>query len=320
MITCKMFSSAMIKRTLYFGNPSYLSLSQGQLMLRLPEVEKNIELTESFKKEAVKTVPVEDIGIVILDHKQITVTQGLLSALLANNVAVVTCDEKRHPEGLLLPLSGHTEYTERIRKQLDASEPLKKNLWQQTIQAKIRNQAAVLRKTGAATDNMQHWERSVRSGDADNHEARAAAYYWANIFPPEMAFRRERDGDPPNNLLNYGYAILRAVVARGLVSSGLLPVLGIYHRSKYNAYCLADDIMEPFRPFVDLLVREIVMSGIDYTELTKEIKTLLLGVPVVDIWIDGERSPLMVGLQRTTASLARCFAGESRKLAYPHFQ
>ncbi len=307
----------MIKRTLYFGNPSYLSLSNSQMLLRLPEVEKNDELSETFKKEATKSFPIEDIGVLVLDHQQITITQGLVSALLDNNVAVITCNETRHPSGLLLPLAGHTLQSERFKIQIDASVPLKKQLWQQTVTAKITNQATLLRRIGIPVDNMLHWANSVRSGDPDNFEGRAAAYYWKNFFPEELAFTRDRNGLPPNNLLNYGYAILRAVVARGLVSSGLLPTLGIHHSNKYNAYCLADDIMEPFRPFVDDIVRQIVMSGEDYNELNKTLKQHLLGIPALDIVIDGEKSPLMVGLQRTTASLVKCFEGDSRKVLYP---
>lgn len=310
----------MIKRTLYFGNPSYLSLSNSQMVLRLPEVEKNGELTETFKADSKKTFPIEDLGVVILDHQQITITQALMDALLENNVALITCNETHHPTGLLLPLAGNTLQSERFRDQIDASQPLKKNLWQQTVQMKIKNQASVLRRIGVPVDNMMHWSASVRSGDPDNFEARAAAYYWKNIFPPELEFFRERNGFPPNNLLNYGYAILRAIVARGLVGSGLLPTLGIHHRSKYNAYCLADDVMEPYRPFVDQVVRDIVHSGTAYDELDKTLKQQLLGIPVMDVWIEGDRSPLMVGLQRTTSSLVKCFSGESRKILYPEFQ
>jgi CRISP-associated protein Cas1 len=307
----------MIKRTLYFSNPSYLSLSNGQMVLRLPEVEKHDELSETFKKEAFKTFPIEDLGVIVLDHRQITITQALMAALLDQNVALITCDETHHPTGLFLPLAGHTLQTERFRDQIDASVPLKKQLWQQTVVCKILNQATLLRRLGVPVDNMLHWADSVKSGDADNHEARAAAYYWKNFFPKELEFTREREGMPPNNLLNYGYAILRAIVARGLVASGLLPTLGIHHRSKYNAYCLADDVMEPFRPVVDNIVRKIVMSGENYTELSRPVKQQLLEIPVLDILLEGERSPLMVGLQRTTASLVRCFSGETRKLLYP---
>lgn len=309
----------MIKKTLYFGNPAYLSLSNSQMVLRLPEVEKNDDLPDIFRKDAHRTFPIEDIGVVVLDNRQITITQALIGALLDNNVALITCSETRHPTGLMLPLAGHTLQSERFRAQLDASLPLKKQLWQQTVIAKIRNQASLLRRIGVDTENMQHWAASVRSGDPDNFEGRAAAYYWKNFFPEELGFTRARDGAPPNNLLNYGYAILRAIVARGLVASGLLPTLGIHHRSKYNAYCLADDIMEPFRPLVDDVVRKIVLSGQEYAELVPAVKQQLLEIPVLDITIEGERGPLMVGLQRTTASLVRSFEGDGRKLLYPEF-
>ena len=263
----------MIKRTLYFGNPAYLSVRLEQLEIRLPQVENNATLSEGFKESVVKRVPIEDIGVVILDHKQISITQGALGALLDNNVAVITCDNSRMPSGLMLPLSANTTQSERFRHQIEASQPLKKQLWQQTIQAKIWNQAAVLHsQRGLDCGNMDAWAKQVKSGDSDNLEGRAAAYYWQNLFGNIKGFRRDREGMPPNNLLNYGYAILRAVVARSLVGSGLLPTLGIHHHNRYNAYCLADDIMEPYRPYVDKLVAEIVDSGVDISELNKELK------------------------------------------------
>lgn len=308
----------MIKRTLYFGNPSYLNVRLAQLEIRLPEVEKNDSLPELFKASAVKRIPIEDIGVVVLDNKQITITQGALGALLDNNVAVVTCDEHRMPSGLLLPLEGNTTQSERFRDQIEASLPLKKQLWQQTIQAKILNQSSVLyRQRNLDCGNMEAWAKQVKSGDTDNLEGRAAAFYWQNLFGEIKGFRRDREGVPPNNLLNYGYAILRAVVARSLVGSGLLPTLGIHHHNRYNAYCLADDIMEPYRPYVDKLVAEIVDSGADISHLTTELKGKLLAIPVLDVVINGRRSPLMVGVGMTTASLYKCYSGEIRKIAYP---
>lgn len=308
----------MIKRTLYFGNPAYLSVRLSQLEIRLPEVEKDATLSTSFKESSVKRIPIEDIGVVVLDHKQITITQGALGSLLDNNVAVVTCDEQRMPSGLMLPLSGNTTQSERFRHQIEASLPLKKQLWQQTIQAKILNQSAVLySQRGMECGNMEAWAKQVKSGDADNLEGRAAAFYWQNLFGNIKGFHRDREGVAPNNLLNYGYAILRAVVARSLVGSGLLPTLGIHHHNRYNAYCLADDIMEPYRPYVDRLVAEIVGSGANITELTPELKSKLLSIPVLDVVINGRRSPLMIGVGVTTASLYRCYSGEIRKIAYP---
>jgi len=303
----------MIKKTLYFGNPTYLSMKNAQLVIKLPEVEKNDSLPDSFKAESIRTVPIEDIGVIVLDNRQITITHGALEALLENNAAVITCNSSRMPVGLMLPLCGNTTQNERFRDQLDASLPLKKQLWQQTVQAKIKNQAATLKECrGVEVRNMLKWIDDVRSGDADNMEARAAAYYWANLF---KNFRRNREGDPPNNLLNYGYAILRAIIARALVSSGLLPTLGIHHHNRYNAYCLADDIMEPYRPFVDRLVVDMFDSGM--AELDKDAKAKLLSIPVLDVTINGQRSPLMIAAGLTTSSLYKCFSGESRKIAYP---
>jgi len=217
----------------------------------------------------------------------------------------------------MLPIDGHDTQSERFRHQIDASQPLKKQLWQQTIQTKILNQAAVLADRSIAHENMLHWAKSVRSGDPDNYEGRAAAYYWKNVFPKKVEFFRGREGDPPNNLLNYGYAILRAIVARGLVCSGLIPTLGIHHRNKYNAYCLADDIMEPYRPYVDLIVLKIIDNGENFLELGNSIKSQLLGIATVDVQFEKSRSPLMVGVQNTTASLARCYEGKNRKINYP---
>lgn len=308
----------MIKKTLCFSNPAYLSLRDAQLVIKLPEVEKAANLTEDFKKSTEVTRPIEDIGVVVLDHRQITITQGALEALLENNSAVITCDSSHLPVGLLLPLVGNTTQNERFRDQLGASLPLQKQLWQQTVQQKIRNQAAVLNHCSKVEIKcMLAWANDVRSGDSDNMEARAAVYYWKSLFGHIPDFIRARDGVAPNNLLNYGYAILRAIVARSLVASGLLPTLGIHHHNRYNAYCLADDIMEPYRPYVDRLVCDVTEQyGVD-VELSKDIKAELLSVPTLDVVIGGKRSPLMVATAQTTASLYKCFSGELRKIAYP---
>lgn len=308
----------MIKKTLYFGNPVYLSLRNAQLVIKLPEVVKNESLPDTFKQQSEIMKPIEDIGIVVLDNKQITITSGVLEALLENNSAVITCDSRSIPVGLMLPLYGNTTQNERFRNQLDASVPLKKQLWQQTIRMKINNQASVLQACkNEEVKCMRVWADNVKSGDPENLEARAAAYYWKGIFADIEDFTREREGIPPNNLLNYGYAILRAVVARALVISGLLPTLGIHHHNRYNAYCLADDIMEPYRPYVDELVVGIVHSGANYGELSKELKVQLLEIPTLEVKIGGKRSPLMVAVSQTTASLYKCFSGELRHIIYP---
>lgn len=317
----------MIKRTLYFGNPAYLSLSQKQLSVRLPEIQKNTNIPDSFKKEAVANIPIEDIGIVLLDHQQITITQGLLSALLENNTVVVACDSTHHPTGLFFPLSGNSVQNERYRAQLTASEPLKKQLWAQTIAQKIKNQQCHFQDLDLNNNLLKQLAQNVKSGDANNNEATAAAYYWQNIFKAKkfsiinsginLPFFRRRDGDPPNALFNYGYAILRAVMARSVVSAGLLPTLGIHHSNRYNAFCLADDLMEPYRPYVDRVVCNLICShGVSET-LTKEQKTILLSIPAIDVVIDKENSPLMIATQRTAVSLVKCFEGTQKKLAYP---
>lgn len=308
----------MIKKTFYFGNPAYLSLRNAQLVIKLPEVENNATLPEVMRHQSEVTKPIEDLGVVVLDNKQITITSGAMEALLENNCALITCDSKSMPVGLMLPLYGNTTQNERFREQLAASVPLKKQLWQQTVQAKINNQAAALAIcTGEESKCMRVWANDVRSGDPDNLEARAAAYYWRTLFSDLDGFTRDREGIPPNNLLNYGYAILRAIVARGLVASGLLPTLGIHHHNRYNAYCLADDIMEPYRPYVDKLVFDLYQRQGKEVSLTKETKVALLAIPTLDVRISKKRSPLMVAVGQTTSSLYKCFSGELRRIAYP---
>lgn len=299
----------MIKRTLCFSHPAYLSLRNGQLVVKL---ERHYDEPE---KQA--TIPIEDIGVVVLDHRQITLTHGVMAALLDNNAAVVTCDISHMPVGLMLPLEGHTVQQERFQDQLSSSLPLRKQLWQQTVQQKILNQAALLRELhDTETGNMRQWAKEVLSGDSTNLEGRAAAFYWSRMFPSIPNFTRSRDGVYPNALLNYGYAILRAVIARALVGSGLLPTLGIHHHNRYNAYCLADDIMEPYRTYVDRLVVE-TMAVCSDVEVSTAIKSRLLTIPTLEVRIAGQRSPLMVAASQTTASLARCFSGENRRVVYP---
>ncbi|MEI6881681.1 MAG: type II CRISPR-associated endonuclease Cas1 [Bacteroidota bacterium] len=306
----------MIKRTLYFGNPCYLSTKDEQLVLELPNP------ASLPKADVTKTVPIEDIGVVILDHQQITISQALMYKLLHNNVAMITCDNTHHPVGLMLNLEGNTLQSQKFKDQVDASVPIKKQLWQQTIKAKLQNQASHLETYGIEAKPMRFWASEIQSGDAGGHEGRAAAFYWKNLSDifynqEQKQFFRKRDGEPPNNILNYAYAILRATVARGLVGSGLLPTLGIHHRNQYNAYCLADDIMEPYRPIIDKLVVTTWLNHHKPEELTPQIKKELLIIPAMDINIGGQKSPLMIGLQRTTASLAACFEGSQRKIIYP---
>ncbi len=299
----------MIKRTLYFGNPCYLKKKDMQLNIVYPEEENKNTIH----------IPIEDIGLIVLDNPHITLSNALMMSLNENNTAVISCDGSHLPFGLMLPMYSHHAFTERLGDQIEASLPLKKNLWQQTVISKISNQAALLKVKGMSTDKMEYFIRQVKSDDSTNVEGRAAAYYWDCVFG-EMSFVRHRFGEPPNNMLNYGYAILRAIVARSLIGSGLFPTIGIHHRNKYNPYCLADDIMEPYRPFVDSLILDFLDIIEPPDELSPRIKKELLKIPVIDVIIDGSRSPLMIAMQRTTASLAGCFGGTLRKIVYPVLQ
>jgi CRISP-associated protein Cas1 len=299
----------MLKRCIFIESECYLSVVSTQLKLSYPD---NV-------KEVV-TVPIEDIGTLILDHPRITISMPLLQELADNNVATVICDSRHFPMGMFLNLAGHSLQTQKTRFQLDASLPLKKQLWMQTVKAKIINQATVLRLAGQNFEPLLYWAKQVKTGDTEGVEAKAAAFYWKNLFEnyyPE--FKRDQFGFPPNNALNYTYSILRSLVARHLVGSGLHPGLGIFHRNQYNAFCLADDIMEPYRPFADWIVFREVQSGRDLNELDRSLKKDLLNVVFMDLYQDKKRSPLQVALGRTTASLAQCFEGTRRQLLYPVF-
>lgn len=300
----------MIKQTLCFSRRAYLSLSMMQLVIDIP-ADKD---TPARKV----TRPIEDIGVIVVESPMVTFTSGLMAALLENNVAVITCDARHMPLGLLLPLESNTIQSERFQSQINASLPLRKRLWQQTVQAKIFNQYKVLTRWNPdSCECMAVWSRSVKSNDAENMEGRAAAFYWRNLFVGNPGFKRRRDDDEPNSLFNYGYSILRAVMARSLVGSGLLPTLGIHHKNRYNAYCLADDIMEPYRPYVDQVVMEIIDRSGQPPSLTRDVKQELLKIPVYDVEIGNLRRPLMIACSITSASLAKCFGGERQTIDYP---
>lgn len=295
----------MLKRTLFFSNPYHLSIRLGQL-----------EITDKESGE-IKRAPIEDLGFVVFDHREITFTQSVMAELAANNTAVVICNEKHLPTSMMFHLDTNQVQNEKFRAQVSATEPLKKQLWQQTVKIKIRNQAAMLKYVGKDDEALLYISTQVKSGDTTNEEAQAARKYWNKLFGEN--FTRDRDGMPPNPSLNYGYAILRAAVARALCGSGLLPTLGIFHHNKYNHFCLADDIMEPYRPFVDRVVWEQKEKDDDYHNLTRERKAELLSVLSSDVKINGEKSPLLVALSTTTSSLAKCFEGKEKQLVYPSF-
>ena len=296
----------MIKRTIFISNPYHLSVKDKQLQI----TERNGMLVGS--------APVEDLGFLVLDHPQISFSMKLVEQLNENNVATVFCDSKHMPSSMLLPLDAHHIQNELFRAQISASEPLKKNLWKQTIEAKIENQARLLDKLGKKNTQLKGIAKTVKSADSDNREGFAARIYWTALLG--KAFIRDRYGEPPNNFLNYGYILLRSAVARALAGSGLLATLGIHHRNRYNAFCLADDIMEPYRPYVDEIAISLNQKFPDTIMLEKEHKAELLKLMARDVQIGENKRPLMIALSQTTASLARCFSGEQRKIHYPTFE
>lgn len=298
----------MIKRTIAITTPCHLSLKLGQMLVRSKLVEG----------DAGKTVPIEDMGMLLMEHEQVTVTQGLLAKLLEHNVAVVNCNAQHHPVGMLLNFQGNSTQTETFIAQAEASKPLKKQLWQQVVKAKISNQGTILNAMGQDGGRLHKLAQEVRSGDVDNRESVAAVFYWPRLFKAIPHFLRDPEGPYPNNVLNYGYAILRATVARALAGSGLHPTLGLFHRNRYNAYCLADDMMEPYRPLVDQVVAGIVLdSPLDRTDLDQTTKIDLLRTPTLDVDMGGKMRPLMVAVSETTASLARAYLGTDGVLALP---
>lgn len=290
----------MLKKTLFFTNKCSITTANEQLVITSDNLNR--------------TIPIEDIGYVVIDHNEVYISIPALNKLINNNCACIICDDKHLPNGMLLNLNSHHIQQEIFKHQIDASLPLKKQLWQQTIKEKIRNQGILLEKITSKKNAFEFLESKVLSGDTSNMEAVAANFYWKSFF--EIDFKRERFGNYPNNLLNYGYAILRAATARALSGSGLLNTLGIHHKSKYNAFALADDIMEPFRPAVDEAVN-LIMQHYDEQELTTEIKSELLQVLTRTVYFKNEKSPLMVGLQKTASSLQQCYTGERKKIKYP---
>jgi CRISP-associated protein Cas1 len=300
----------MLKQTIAIQQPCFLKCNNEQLIISYKHVKGQEHLVDKSKA-------LEDIAVLVLDHQQISLTHYLMDKCMYYNIALVCTNPSHHPTGMLLNLDGHTVQSEKFKYQVNATEPLKKQLWQQIISSKIQNQAAVFQHFNIDNQNLLHYANKVKSGDTENCEGSAAAHYWQNLFSPAWNFYRRREGEPPNNLLNYGYAIIRAITARAIVAAGLMPTLGVFHRNRYNAYCLADDLMEPYRPYVDKTVRGIINETSNVKELTQEFKVSLLKVPQLDVSIDGETSPLLNAIQRSAFSLAKCFEGKTRKLSLP---
>ena len=290
----------MIKRSILVESKTAISTKNQQLVLKS-------EIKES-------TIPIEDIGFLVLDNSEIYLSIPAMNLLIENNTAVIICNTNHLPNGMFLNLNSHHIQQEIFKNQIDATAPLKKQLWQHTIVEKITNQGILLEKITGNKNSLPFLASKVLSGDTTNMEGVAASQYWKSFF--EQEFKRERFGDYPNNFLNYGYAILRAATARALSGSGLLNTLGIHHKSKYNAFALADDIMEPFRPIIDEAVYTI-MQNFDEQELNTAIKAELLQILTRTVYFKDEKSPLMVALQKTASSLQQCYTGDRKKLKYP---
>lgn len=296
----------MLYRSIYIGNSAYLKLKDNQMKILCPE-----------SKAEKGSIPIEDLGLLMLDHFQITISHQLIQRLMGNNVVVISCDAFHLPHGIMLPMFGHTEHSARIKEQLDASEPLKKQLWKQTVECKIENQKEVLCRLGNYYEPMLEYQSQVKSGDSTNMEGIAAQHYWKYLI--SLDFIRARFGDSPNQYFNFGYSVLRSIVARVIVETGLLPVLGIFHKNKYNPYCLADDLMEPYRPFVDWLVMDWLIKFPNSEDLSKEFKAHILQIATKDVDIDGLKRPLIVAVKMTANSLYKCYTGEKRLISYPKF-
>jgi CRISPR-associated protein Cas1 len=290
----------MLKKSLLIENKCSINTKNLQLIIK------------SEIREA--SIPIEDIGFIIIDNPEVYISITTLNLLVENNSSVIICGKNHLPNGLFLNLNSHHIQQELFRNQIEASAPLKKQLWQQTIVEKIKNQGILLEKITLEKNKFDFLASKVLSGDTSNMEGVAASFYWKSFF--ETNFKRERFGNYPNNFLNYGYAILRAATARALSGSGLLNTLGIHHKNKYNAFALADDIMEPFRPLVDEAVYYI-MQHYDEQELNTEIKSVLLEVLTRTVYFKDEKSPLMVALQKTASSLQQCYSGKRKKIKYP---
>lgn len=295
----------MLKRTLFFVNPYHLFVKNKQLYVKDKMIDKE------------QMVPAEDIGYVIFDNKQLTYTHSVMQLFSENNTAVIFCNDKHMPASMMVNFESHHLHGQHSDYQIKASEPLKKNLWQQTIKSKIRNQASVLDYFNKKGEPLREISKHVTSGDSTNRESLAARIYWNSLF---NNFIRHRDGKQPNSMLNFCYSILRSATAKAITGSGLIPVIGIHHKNKYNAYRLADDLMEPYRPFADRIVKETFAKFPDYKDLTKEIKFDLTDILTTDVQFKKVTRPLSVGLSMTTASLVKCYKGERKKISYPIFK
>lgn len=295
----------MIKRTLFFSNAVCLTLKNKQLLIQNKETHEET------------SVPIEDIGFVIIENNKTYISIPVINALADNNAAVVFCNDKHLPFSMNLPLDCNTIQNQLFAAQIEATLPVKKQCWKQIIEQKIKNQAKVLEKYKMDPIRLKEYAANVKSGDSTNREALAAKLYWDLLI--DVDWVRTRFGEYPNNLLNYGYAILRAAMARALVGSGLLPTFGIHHHNKYDAYALADDLMEPYRPYIDDEVISYIKNNPDIDEITTDFKAKILQILTRDVSIEKLVRPFMIALTITSSSLSKFLTGGVEKLALPEF-
>ncbi|TWU67318.1 CRISPR-associated endonuclease Cas1 [Crateriforma conspicua] len=272
------------------------------------------QITLSRDGEPIGSVPCEDVGTVVVDHPQTTYTHAVLRDIVAQGGTVVICGHDHQPAGVLIPLGSHCQIVQRTREQIEATLPTRKRIWQQLIQGKISEASRVLEGLDSGK-RLRALVRQVRSGDPTNVEARAAKLFWQSWLPNEVAFRRDHDGDDFNGLLNYGYAIIRALISRAIVSAGYAPAIGIHHHHRGNPFCLSDDLIEPLRPLVDGCVRGLFLAG--HFEINRNTKTRLLGLLNLTTELGGEHGPLNVVVHRYVNQFGACLRGETKTLDYP---
>ena len=292
----------MIKRIIDISDGAYVHLKNQQLV-----IEK--------QGEVVGQVPIEDLGVLILQHPAIVLTQQLIVACQKNKVVIVFCDEKHLPYSLILPIGeGHTLHNKILKQQMAISEPTRKRLWQKIVQHKIKEQEQTLVLLNKKSTRLKFLSTQVKTGDSGNCEAIAAQAYWKLLFG--KAFKRDADLDGVNSLLNYGYAIIRAAVARSVCGAGLHPTIGLFHTNQYNALCLADDLMEPFRPWVDYVVYQMASTNSEVT-INQQSKQALLGLMSEAVLYKKKTMPFMVALHYLMADLKRCYSDGIKTLPYP---
>jgi CRISPR-associated protein Cas1 len=295
----------MIKRIVEVANPSYLHLKHKQLLI-------------DQDHETVAQIPIEDIGALILEHSAISLTQPLIIECQKNNVAIIFCDEKHLPYSTILPIAeGNNLHNKILKQQINISEPTRKNLWKQIIAQKINNQANTLQQFNKPFTRLTKLASEVKSGDSANCEGLAAQYYWKALFG--KGFTRDQNADGINAVLNYGYSIIRAMIARSIVTAGLHPTIGLFHHNQYNALCLADDLMEPLRPWVDCIAYKLYQQDKNI-KISKEIKIPFLSLVSQNVKLNKKQMPMMVSMHYLMADLKRNFTKDTLKLTYPSLQ